>query len=109
MRSDELSNWVLIAVVGIGGYALYRVLTKVGQQAGAAAQTIWNNLVESFSGPDILAGIHMPDGTTQPVGAFTVKTDNAHNWFVQYNGTVYVLNGPDDIGNYTGLPYNGTT
>lgn len=103
-------NIIKFALVGIGGYIIYRMLTGASAALSTVGNAIGSGLYEAFN-PNVLGQtqfltVNFPDGTSHTVaaglinsssGTFTVPANDSSGTYVtpqvsqQYGGNTYSL------------------
>lgn len=103
----ETEDWIKFAMLGIGGYIVYRLLSKAGEIADgvidAIAKPIANTIIR-FTLPEpvnVTGAAILPDGRAIPFASLYVQhTPNSENFWFAYQGATYQLGPRSAQGNY---------
>jgi uncharacterized membrane protein YjjB (DUF3815 family) len=110
-RNPDVQNWLVIGLVGIGAYVVYR-LWSAGSSAATAgvnsvSQSIANLITKLTLPPPVVVStagrmVAMPDGSSLPLSSFTnivSNPDGSPTLKAQYGTTTYTIDS-DGQGNY---------
>ncbi|MGH2855726.1 MAG: hypothetical protein ACRDLF_16245 [Solirubrobacteraceae bacterium] len=96
----KVSDWIGIGVVGVGGYLLYKLLSKVPQVTAPITDAIasaWVAATSALNGSfqmQLLGNLAFPDGSLVPIAqlpAGAMRSDASGNLQVLYGGHIWQL------------------
>jgi hypothetical protein len=105
----KVSDWVGIGVVGVGGYLLYKLLSKVPQATAPVTSAIanaWVAATNALNGSftmQLLGNLVFPDGSSVPIAQLpsgSMRSDASGNLQVLYNGHIWQMQPSDANGNF---------
>ena len=108
LRSD---TYVTLAIVGVGGYLLYKFASKAGEAGDKVATTIadlWVGAENLFNRQaNVVGNAVLPNGALIPLKNMDVRSSTAsgvYTVYAKYGSTVYKLSPHDANGNYPATP-----
>jgi len=105
----KVSDWVGIGVVGVGGYVLYKLLSKVPQVTAPISNAIasaWVAATNALNGSftmQLLGNLVLPDGTLVPIAQLpsgAMRSTAGGDLQVLYNGHIWQMQPSDANGNF---------